>query len=440
MFTTIKNRALSIGASDHGSALVTVIGALIATMAFGLAVTAASTYFSRESSRDRSVKRALAASEAGIQEARYRMNMLQPTESSPCVTTDSGGEYVLTSAGADGWCNAETIAMGSGNSSTYQISPYVVDNGVVTRKIVSTGTVNGVKRRIETTTSSNTGTPLFGSYAAQSDQLLELENNAEIYGAVRSNSDISLYNNAHIYCAETSGVTPGPGSEVIQRNNSSVCGSTDPASSLYTTTPVDQGDAPTNNDNNRFFEQDTTTGTVTFDARVLRMRNNATLTLSGHTYSICALDMENNSELIIAEGAVVRIYIDSTENCGYQHNALQFNLENNATIRNINEDSSYLQIYMMGGTPEQSNRAKIENNADVAEFVLYAPFTELTLDNNATITGAVVTRRVYLNNNSRITYDPNSTSITESTTGVYQYQKFVECTPVNSGSGPGDDC
>lgn len=428
---------------ERGTALVAALGIMIAVTTFGIAITAGVSSNFGQSNRDQKVKRAFATAEAGVQEARYRMNMLQPTSSNPCVTLGSG-TYVLTSAPGEGqWCSEETVTLGNGNTATYQISPYIIIGGVVTRSVVSTGTVNGVTRRIKATASANTGAPLFSPFAVASDGDLTMTGDANINGSVRSNGDINMTGNSTI-CGETASATPGPGHSVNLGPNSEVCGPTDPAESEFVLNQPDQGDAPTNNDNDRIDNGLDPGHGFNWNPgdRELSLDGNDTLNLTGHTYSFCKLTLSGHSQLTVEASAIVRIFIDSTANCGYSSPSTeQLSISGTASIVNTSQDPTHLQIYMMGGTESNPNKASLSGGASTTELVLYAPYTNLTISGNGSFTGAIVAKKVTFNGNGgTIGYDSRVETIDQTTIGVYRSQKLVECTPTNTGSTPDSGC
>ena len=83
---------------------------------------------------------------------------------------------------------------------------------------------------------------------------------------------------------------------------------------------------PTNNDNARIgnppqptsLDPCTDCGGIDWDpaTRMLRLRNNSTLTLGGGVYSFCGIEIENTAQLKIPArplGTGIRIFIDSPE-------------------------------------------------------------------------------------------------------------------------------
>lgn len=443
LFEQLSIRIKQLIHAQNGSALVPALGALLAVSALGIAATTGVSTNVGESNRDEDTKRALAAAEAGINEAVYRLNMLQPTSSQPC-TTLSGSTLALTAAESSGWCAAQTTTVADGTEASYQISPYSTDSegSTVTRTIVSTGTADGVSRRVAVTTSANTGAPLFAAYGLSSDENLTLSGNATINPSARSNHNIVMSGNATI-CGTDTVATPGPGYNVSLTGNASVCGSTDAAESAFVMTAVDQGDAVTNNDNGRFFGEDPKTGTVTWSSstRQLSMSGNSTLTLGGHTYSLCKLTMSGNSQLIVGANAAVRIYIDSPANCGLANNTTQFSMSGNNKLINTSQDPTNLQIYMVGPSTGQ-NYATFSGNSVSTQMTFYGPSTAVSITgNSASYTGAFVADQITVSGNGvNVSYDSRVQSIVQTTIGAYRRQQFIECIPDNASTEPDYGC
>jgi hypothetical protein len=397
-----------------------------------------------QTQRDRDVKRALQAANAGAETAIYRLNLLQPL-SQQCITI-TAGQLAVSVVQADGWCAPQTEDLGDGVSYVSRASTgvalHVNGQALVERKVVSTGIANGVRRRILTRITAATGEPVFPyGYAGVSLAALDIGNNVSIAGGLGSNGNVQLKNSAHV-CGDT---TPGPGKALTIQNSAGVCAgySTSPTTTSFNLQPVDQGNAPTVNDNARIgsppssisLDPCTTCGSVDWNptTRVLNLRNNATLTLGGNVYSFCRLDLDNSSQLKIAArplGTSVRIYIDSPENCGGANGMGSVSVRNDSTIVNMNTDPTTLQIYVVGSptrttTVDFSNGVSLESDMVMA---LYAPYSTVTLRNNVGITGAVAARALNLSNNASLTWDQ---SVGDITTGsplrLYRSEQYKEC-------------
>jgi hypothetical protein len=398
----------------------------------------------QQTQRDRDVKRALQAANAGVDAALYRFNLLQPG-SLQCITL-TAGTLTLTALQSDGWCAAQTEDLGDGVTYTARVSPAlsIRPNGqaLVQREVVSTGAVHGVRRRVMTRITAATGEPVVpGGYAGVSLTALTVGNNVDISGGLGTNGSILLKNFAQV-CGDA---TPGPGKALTIQNNAHVCGgySVSPATTPFNLQPIDQGNAPTDNDNSRIgnppgltsLDPCTTCGSIDWNpaTRVLNLRNNATLTLGGNIYSFCRLDLDNSSQLKIAArapGTSVRIYIDSPENCGGGSGMGSVSVRNDAAIVNMNTDPTTLQLYVVG-SPDKATTVDFSNGIDFATgmvMAIYAPYSTVTMSNNVSLTGAIAARSLVLQNNASLTY---SDRIADITTGsplrLYRSAEYREC-------------
>ena len=275
---------------------------IIASLAAALMTSAIAA--SGQSNRDRGVKRAVAAADAGLEAAIYRINKLTPG-SLKCVVLGVAGQLVVEPVQVDGWCREQTENLGDGATYSYRVRAAVQlpVNGqqLSATKIVSTGTVNGVRRRVSTVIGSATGVSLFGDYAVISLDDLPLSNSARIEGNAGSNGDIDLFNSAQI-CGNA---TPGPGKEFTAANSAGLCPGfvAQPATEPFVLNPIDQGSTATVNDNSRIGVLDVLSKLLgvgwNLVTRALTLDLGSTLTLTGNVYSFCSLEINHNSELRI---------------------------------------------------------------------------------------------------------------------------------------------
>ena len=399
--------------------------------------------------RDLGVKRAVAAADAGIEAATYRINKLTPG-SLTCVVRGAASELVIEPLQPDGWCRQQTEDLGGGASFSYRVKAaiQVPVNGqqLLQRKIVSTGTVNGVGRRVSATVGSATGASLFGDYAVISLEDLPLTNSARIDGNVGSNGNISLTNSAEV-CGNA---TPGPGKQLTTSNSAHLCpGFTARAATApFVLNPIDAGTTSTVNNNLFIGVQDVLTklGGVVWSplTRSLTLRIGATLTLTGNVYSFCSLEIDNNSELIIAprDPAVpVKIYIDSPENCPGVLNAGSIRFRNGGGIVNMNADPTTVQVFM-SGSESRDTSLRYENNFQTAvNMLIYAPRSDVRLSNHTHIVGAVAAKSVVLENNTEIKWHEKVGGISvDGLKPLFQRQNWTECTVANASAVPDAGC
>ncbi len=397
-----------------------------------------------QSQRDRDVKRALQAANAGVEAAIYRFNLLQPG-SQQCVT-GAGGTLGITGLAQDAWCAEQSEDLGDNGSYTMRVSPAVAiqPNGqaLIQREIVSIGYSNAVRRRVLTRVTAATGEPIFpGGYAGVSLTALDVGNNVNVTGGLGTNGSILLKNFADV-CGNA---TPGPGKSVSIQNNAHVCGgySTTAAQTSFNLQPVDQGNAPTVNDNGRIGDPPagtnpdpcTSCSDIEWDpgTRVLSLRNNATLTLGGNVYSLCRLDLDNTAQLKIAaraSGTAVRIYVDSPDSCGDGNGMGSVSVRNNASIVNMNTDPTTLQLYVVG-SPTTATSVDFANGVSLQTdlvMAIYAPNSTVTLRNNTHLTGAIAARLLVLENNALLNYHERIADITSgSMVRLYRDAEYREC-------------
>jgi hypothetical protein len=450
---SLRNRL----ASDRGIALPVTVSVMF--MVAGLATVTARAAISsdHQSLRDRNVKQAIQAANAGLEAAMYRTNLMQPGSLQCALKNASSGNLTVVGVGGDGWCPQQTEDLGNGQSYAVRISAgsslHVNGQSLVQRKFISTGAANGVRRRVMLRSNAATGEPVFPQgYAGVALDGIDLPNSVSIQGGVGSNGDILLRNYAYV-CGN---VTPGPGKSVQIRNSASVCptGSTTPAQQSFNFQPVDQGDAPTNNDNSRIgsppqpisLDPCTDCSGIDWDpsTRMLSLRNNSTLTLGGGVYSFCGIEIENTAQLKIPArplGTGIRIFIDSPEHCGGEGTG-SVSVRNSATILNFNSDPTTFQLYLLGSSsiPTYVAFDGIEFASDLV-MAVYAPYSTIRIKGNSRLSGAIASKAIDLHNSAQITYHQRIEDITTgSPLRLYRPEQYLECTAATSGTLPDSDC
>ena len=441
---------MSLRKDERGVALPVALAILFLVAGLTTIAAKAGVVSNHFSQRDRNSQRALAAANAGVEATVYQLNLLQP-RSLECVIKSVGTGTLQTAApDSDGWCSNQTEDLGDGASYTARASTAVSlnTNGqlLVQRKIVSTGTVNGVKRRVLLTTNAATGAPLFpANYAAVSLSSVDYGNSVFINGGVGSNGNIILRNTAEVCGA----ATPGPGKTLTLQNSASVCPgySTSPAPTNFVLAPVDQGTSATQNDNSRICAADTCSGSVSWDAsaRTLTLTNSGVVTLSGNVYSLCKLDLRNSSQLrIAARSTPLRIYFDTPEACGQSSGTAQVNLAQTSGIINLNTDPTTLQI-MVAGSSTRATSVEFHNLGDPTVDVvmtIYAPNSTISFENSTQMTGALAAKSILLQNSVELTYDDRVQGITSlNSAQLFQLGSgFQECTGTATATAPDSGC
>ena len=316
-----------------------------------------------------------------------------------------------------------------------------------TRRIVSTGSAGGVLRRAALSVNAATGAPVFPpGYAITSLNSVDFGNSVRVVGGLASNGNVTLRNSAEI-CGPT---TPGPGKTLTLNNSASVCDgfSTTPAQQDFQLQPVDLEGSTATNDDARISAAISGTGSPADvctscdkiewnpSSRVLKLRNNSTLTLSGNVYNFCQLELHNSAQLIVAPrppNTPLKIYLDTPESCGTGLGSAVF--RNNSGIVNLNTDPTTLQLRVAGSATAASS-VSFENSFDSTMIMaVYAPNSAVTVQNNLSLVGALAGKQVHMQNNSQLTYHERIADIaTGSSIRVYQSESYVECTVAPTGS------
>jgi hypothetical protein len=452
-FTRLREQA--------GFAMPVVIAVSSLLMLVAAAAVTSGLTSTTSANRDRQVKVSRQAADAGLELALYHLNAVMAGEAQPCAARDAAGNFTMTGYAAGGqWCPPVTDTMADGSKVQYQLSAEAIVPGSnpeqVTRKIVATGTYFGQKRRLYSEISGIRGLAGFGIYGISARDQITLINNVRIGTEthpvdVRTNGDIQMENDVQL-CGN---VTPGPGKTLTQKDHSAICPgkSTAPATSqLQFEEFAAQHEAAWNvNDNSRLGcgggpDKDACydPANIKWDAskRELIVEDDAELTLSGSVYSLCRINLKNNSRLFIAPrppNSPIKIYFNSPSKCGGVTENIM--IENGWGVTNNNTDPTTLQFFVRGD-PSILTRVNIKNNtvnSAATPMMLYAPNSEVILENNAMISGGLVGKTVLIKNNVQFNFDPNSLPPPGSTALVYQPTQHRECSPEASGA-PDSGC
>jgi hypothetical protein len=452
----LRRRLRLLVVSERGMALPTALFATVASLGFATAAVVASVDTQRGTARDSDSKSAIAAADAGASVAMMRLNRYASslTPASPCLGV-SGGTLVLTGVSGDGWCPAIGGTVGS-STYTYRVSPFVSGG---TMSVVATGNDGVVGRRIATTFRTTTVGSALSAEGVIGQDSISLDNNADIRVSIGTNGDVTIKNGASV-CPGN--IRHGVGRSVNPLDYQSCDGYsitsgsvTLPAVSTFMPT-----DIATNNSNYRLAKCRSTNNPIgcqldsyvdkhgrsypasPLSSRAIAVEDGATLTLTGGDYFVCSLFLDNNSHLYMGNGAHVRIFFDTPENCGLTAGAHQIHVENNANISATAYQPSRGQFDVPGfylmGSPNIQTYAYWSNNAGNAEMVLYGPNTDIEIRNNATFTGVIAGKTVHLNNNAVVKQDAGFVPPQIGGATLYQRQSYVECvgataTPPNAG-------
>jgi hypothetical protein len=427
---------------EAGFALPTVIFLVLAGLAIAGAAVTASLAGQRGTSRDYDTKDALGVAEAGVEQTLERYNLASVAD--PCSagcsgSLSNGGTYTT-------WVNR-----------TPHSCPSVPHDTV---EVASQGTADGISRRVYAEAKSATNSCPFLDAGVIGLNGIHLDSQASITADVATNGNVLMDSNTTLTgCAEVGegyGVT-GPG----------VGGWTCPLGTIYGTTslpPVNEGDVATNNNNSTLLAHQTGkktdvcyngfladgTASNTCGTRELVLNNNAALTLDSGNYSLCRLQLISNSAIYIASNAVVRIYFDSPEACGYPSGSpgtTQLSLDSNTHITLNGGGVAHHVAMMFVGSDDIATRIVLASNtlataACSQDFVIYAPRTDVELSSNAYYCGAIAGKTIEIDSNSDVRTSNDTAGYDVNAAPDHYYpETFKECTgPATASANAFNSC
>jgi lipopolysaccharide export system protein LptA len=423
MLKCLRSGLSLLAHSESGIAMPTVLTVTVISLGFGSVAALSSISAQKGSVRDYDNKTALAAADAGAERALYRHNKIATSGEEPCLVTTGTGALVPGAALDDGWCPEVTGTIGDA-SYWYRVRPAAAVAGRVEEiDIVSIGTSDEISRRIELSARTQTGA-VFGEHTVVGLNSVNMDSDTLITGNTASNGNITMASNTQI-CGN---VQVGPG----QTFGGNLCSGYISANGTLDLPDVDQGDVLTNNSNARFFTQDirSSASRVTYNAstRHLSLTSNSSLTLGGVNYSLCRLTMDSNTDIYVANGASVRIYFDTPENCGLADNTAQLDMNSNSRIRPTAGGAASIALLFVG-SETVATRAVLSSNTSICELELlvYGPRTDIQMNSNTSLCGGVMGQTIQMDSNTEIASSPDAAGFTLPLPIHYEPTRYVEC-------------
>lgn len=421
---------------QEGIALPTVLGALTLTTLLAATTFAVSLEGQHSSSRDRDSKRALAAAEAGLQMAYLKLSEVRPTDSQ-CVT--QAAVLPGTNGAAAGECPAFTAQLGNGASYTYVVATPVSGTcavlpdkaGQVTPKdrcITSVGTVNGVKRRLQTRILyTPPWKPFLEAGLVARNDIIIRNNETQVHSTVGANGSVTVTNGTRV----NGGVTLGPGAGWSFETGGGTVNNQAPS---YRDDPFEFPDvealyaAARSSNNNGALN----TAYYSNGGRAFAMGNNTTYTIPAGTYNFCSFTMNQGAKLRVPAGALVRIFIDSPRRSGSGCSGPTAGeyLQGQATEvnREVGADPAQLELYVYGRTDDSLDKPGIDiGNAAWLYAAIYAPDASMRLDNGGNVIGAATVSNARVINNSDFIWDNRVLNKVIPGTGATDNYGWTEC-------------
>ncbi len=445
--------------NEHGIALPTVIGALTITTGLAAGTFAVTIQGNHASQRDRDVKVALGAAEAGLQMASLKVSELGNIPVTKCVTT-AAVDPVGTECPSTGW-----IDMGNGARYQYVVTPpgatqqcaSLTATSAYDRCITSIGEVNGVKRRLQMRFAYQAPLLPWGNAGLVGKDKIEIGNNKVINSTVGTNGNVHLENNARVIgqLLLPDGVPSGAkGSATIDNNAEATQGVADVPEWTFPDIPWTPVPREVNNN-------DLLNGVPGWNAttKVLTPPNQGTIDLTlasridadGVTdFHLCKLDASgaNDIEILIPNGKITRFWIDSNRGtsgsaqpCPGVSDDGTFVIKNGAAINAELEpdglnNPAELEVYLYGSSSDSVDDPDVDWNNNV-EFYgsIWAPNSTVDVWNNQGVAGAITAKNVILKNNGGFVHDNRVRDKALPGTAVAKNLSWFECTSEPTVSG-----
>jgi Tfp pilus assembly protein PilX len=392
--------------------------------------------------KDRSSKRALAAAEAGLQTAVYRLNNLAVPEAQCLV----GQTAQPTVPGAGQNCNPSAPEdLGSGATFQYYVTPTFANLGAnaacvslptqqsapTDRCITSIGMVNGVRRRLQVRVTNLPGPPAFNQIGLLGKTQVYAGNSSKMWSDVGSNGNVHFGNSAELHQVGSidvdGGVLRGPGSTYTTEGS----GQKIAANPNFTFVPAFEF-PPIDFEAAQAVALNLTTpnwsppsgSSYTGNTGLNRgqLTVNSTSEIPPGTYLFCRVHIKDGAQWRFHGTQPTRIYVDSPTRVGSPcygqlEPAGTFWAENSNHI-NMNHGQEHLVDFFIGGTllngirprpswcspagsppkDEECRSDFIIGNSGHIEASVYAPTTTVEANNSVHWWGAIGADKIRFNN------------------------------------------
>ena len=461
--------------SEDGVALPVAASMLMVISILAVGFFTVSTRVNDTSVKDRSSKRALAAAEAGLQTAVYRLNLLNqsaPAHAADCLTT-------TWEAPTAGVCRGQQEPIGNGAEYTYYVTPANGAAGCVTRPgvatstadrcITSIGLVNGVRRRIQTRVvqQPSVSLPDFNSVGLVGKSLVYAWNSVKMSSDVGSNTLVQFENSIEVNDNDAINVDGKvmllTGGQYVPGNSVTVEGGTQTVATPFNL-PMPEFEPVENANNNSTLATDLGSA---WDSTTRRINlDSGEKTIRPGTYHVCGVHLGNSVKLKFSHngGARTKIYVDSPSRPGSDcsstpaYPAGTFGADNSVEInKESGEREELLDIYMYG-TPQNDTRSAYSwctdlNNGGLpgeckSDFMLdnsdqfygseYAPNSTVQAHNSVKIWGSVASDKIRFYNSIEfyLTGPVISKPPETSGTGAATRLGWGECRPAATATDP----
>jgi Tfp pilus assembly protein PilX len=415
---------------------------------------------------DRSSKRALAAAEAGLQTAVYRLNLLNQSSAANaanCLTTT----WVAPTGDE---CPGHAESIGNGAQFRYYVTPAGSASGCVTlpgvatstadRCVTSVGTAGGVTRRVQTRVVSQSVIPPFNQVGLIGKSLVYAYNSANLNSDVGSNLRVVFENSVNVYDNDAINVDGKvmllEGGTYDYENSVKIDGGTQTVTTPFELAmPESEFKAAELSNNNSTLATDLGTAWNPSTRRINIPSGEKTIRPG--TYHVCGVTLGSSVKLKFSHtgGVPTRIYVDSPSrpdsSCSTQTDihAGTFTADNSVEVnKEVGEREELLEIYMWG-TPQNDIRPMYPTCEPIhhpnqtatcrSDFMLdnsvnfygsvYAPNSTIQAHNSVKFYGATAADKIIFFNSVDFFLTAEIKDKTFGSLGAAQRRGWGECRP-----------
>jgi hypothetical protein len=462
--------------SQEGVALPVATAMLLVISLFVIAFFSVTLQVNDTSIKDRSSKRALAAAEAGLQTALYRLNQYgtnNPNQPTQCFTT------AWVAADGGGKCPPATGLLGNGATYTYYVSRELgtelclgVAGAGTDRCITAVGIAGGVQRRVQLRASRLTGPLSYKSIGLMSKSLMYAGVSSELTSDLGANGLVHFGNSAKTFANSSAGIAgaiflaPPGGTEDYYTSGSGqdIAANPDlqPVSTPFVFDTIDF-EVPENSARN-VLESSVRThmGSHYTHSSLTFSMSSGTYTFLPGTYYFCRVRLGNGARLNFSTTAATQIYVDSPSrgpdspcyflsNPGPEYPLGTFWAENSNRI-NEGGREELLEIFMHGtsyngnrtlptswcnpsGDPPHTDKCESDfllSNSSWFEGMVNAPNTTVEINNSGdAFKGAIAADKILFNNSVKFELTDAVKDSAPPTSGGIGRGNWIECRPAN---------
>ena len=439
--------------SESGIAVPVVLITFLIVFGLATATVVASIAAQRGTTRDQDSKSALAAAEAGVERALLHYNRIAPAAPLPCFASTAGLPVTRVATTGSGWCPQMTGNITGQPGSEYRYSvrpcgepqsgvacpPIALATAPSSIEIVSTGTVNGVSRRVSVTARSSSGLkPFVGSASIVGLDSLTSPTTRDVWANIATNGNVALGTGTELTC-NYAGV--GPGRQIVPANQAS-CPATQDTTSLP---PINQGDVAVNNSNCAVLRTGSDDANVHRGLPVLGPRDAAAHPAlepdpDPRRQRLQPLQADDGQPVEpLRAGGVQGPRSTSTRPrtarvSRSRRRLFAAQMSANSRMAVTGSQPGHLALLFVG-SPTLATRMTLSSNTTTGQaceqdFVVYAPRTAINLAANSAFCGALAGKSVTVNSNSSVSASNIATDfeLPDSVAAHYGVEKFVECT------------